>query len=56
LTGKERAPPCPACGSRMTLARVIPRAYGRYRLCTYECEACKLSYSEAEADEEQGPE
>jgi rubredoxin len=44
---QERTPMCPACGKRMTLARVTGRAYGRYRLITYECEACQVAYTEA---------
>ena len=36
----------------MKLARIIARAYGRYRLRTFECETCKVSYTEGEPDEE----
>ena len=34
----------------MKFARVTGRAYGRYRLTTYDCKACEVSYTEAEAD------
>jgi hypothetical protein len=37
----------------MKLARVTERAYGRYRLRTHECDICKLSYTEGEADQGQ---
>ncbi len=36
----------------MKLARVTERAYGRYRLRTHECDSCKLSYSEADSDDD----
>ncbi len=35
----------------MKLARVTGRAYGRYRLRTYECDSCKVSYTEAESED-----
>jgi hypothetical protein len=50
VSGKEHAPLCPACGTRMKLARVTGRPYGRYRLATFECAACRLSYTEAQSD------
>ena len=50
----ERAPLCPACGTRMRLSRVTERAYGRYRLRSYECGTCRLSYTEGEPEAERG--
>jgi len=50
VTREEHAPLCPACGTRMRLARVTGRAYGRYELATYECASCKVSYTEARSD------
>ena len=47
---RERTPMCPACGKGMTFARVTGRAYGRYRVVTYECEVCKVAYTEAGPD------
>jgi hypothetical protein len=37
----------------MQLTRVTGRPYGSFRLRTYECDGCKVSYSEGEADEKQ---
>ena len=33
----------------MRLARVTERAYGRYRMLSFACEACKVTYTEAES-------
>jgi hypothetical protein len=38
----------------MKLSRVIERAYGRYRLRSYECGACRVSYTEGEPEQERG--
>jgi hypothetical protein len=54
VASEERAPLSPACGKPMKLARVTGRPYGRNRLRTYECDSCKVSYTEGEAADEEG--
>jgi hypothetical protein len=47
---------CAACGRDMRLSRVVEREYGGYTLNSFECQPCRIYYTRAAYEDDQGSE
>jgi ribosomal protein L37AE/L43A len=53
VSQRARLPLCPACGRDMALSRVVDREYGAFKLNSFECQPCGVSFTHAAYDGEQ---